>query len=325
MPANKKSNLFFISVLLFIAAICMATAAYFIIGDGKSDQALRPAGPAVAVNSSDKKIHYLGILPLRKPSTMLERFTGVEKYLREKTGLNIKLRIYPTSGVVGGYTAVVKDITEGKISFAFLAPVTSVQAHAVNPAVQVFACAQKAGSPVYYGHIAVRADSPHNKVEDLKGKAVCGTSMSSTSGNLMPTAMLLEKGIDKNTYFEPFEFLGSHDKAIEAVLAGTMEAAFINETTFDKYKEKGLKSIWKHSAVPEFNFNVNTEKITSKELIKIKKALLLMHEADIESIKAVDPKYDKWVKIGSDDYIGIKQALDKVHGSVFYDLDKWGK
>ncbi|MCK4540093.1 phosphate/phosphite/phosphonate ABC transporter substrate-binding protein [Candidatus Parcubacteria bacterium] len=325
MFKNKRFNLFIFSVSLFVIAICSIIAVYRITGDGEPAKISDLTDPAAVADLSGEKSYYLGILPLRNPSTMLKRFAGLEEYLREKTGLNIKLRIYPTSGAVGGYTAVVRDITEGKIDFAFLAPVTSVQAHVVNSAVQVFVCAQKAGSPVYYGHIVVRSDSPYKRIEDLKGKAVCGTSMSSTSGNLMPTAMLLEKGIDKNTYFKPFKFLGSHDKATEAVLAGTMEAAFINETTFDKYKERGLRSVWKHSAVPEFNFNVNTEKITSEELMEIKNALLAMHETNLEDIKAVDPKYDKWVEIGSGDYACIKEALSKVHGPVFYDLDKWGK
>ncbi len=275
-------------------------------------------------NQDKEKIYYMGILPLRNPSTMLERFSGVEKYLNKKTGLNIKLKLYPTSGSVGGYTAAVKDVTSGKIQFAFLAPVTITQAHETGP-VEPFACAQKEGSPVYYGHIVVKKDSPYQKIEDLQNKPVCGTSASSTSGNLMPSAMLLEKGIDKMTYFQPFEFLGSHDKAAEAVLAGTMEAGFINEMTFDKYKAQGigLRSIWRHDAVPEFPFCANVQEVDQATINKVKNALLTMHETDLEGIQAVEPKYEKWVPIEWESYKGIKEAIDQVHGEIFYDLDKW--
>ena len=160
MITNKKFNSPVMGISLAIVVICLLAVGFWMAAREKSGQISQPTSSATVAEPSEKKIYYLGILPLRSPSTMLERFAGLEKYLRDKTELNIKLRIYPTSGAVGGYTAVVRDITEGKISFAFLAPVTSVQAHIVNPAVHQFICAQKEGSPVYYGHIVVKTDSP---------------------------------------------------------------------------------------------------------------------------------------------------------------------
>ncbi len=326
-------------ICLAILSVIFFAGGFFVLGlinktNTQKTTSNQPAAPPVANTENDQleqerdqdkeETYYMGILPLRNPSTMLERFSGVEKYLNEKTGLNIKLKLYPTSGSVGGYTAVVKDVTSGKIQFAFLAPVTITQAHETGP-VEPFACAQKEGSPVYYGHIVVRKDSSYQKIEDLQGKPVCGTSASSTSGNLMPSAMLIEKGIDKMTYFQPFEFLGSHDKAAEAVLAGTMEAGFINEMTFDKYKEQdaGLRSIWRHDAVPEFPFCANVQEVDQATINKVKNALLTMHETNLEDIQAVEPKYEKWVPIEWESYLVTKEAIDRVHGEIFYDLDKW--
>jgi len=273
------------------------------------------------------EIHYLGILPLENPSTMLGRFAGVEKYLRDETGLNIKLRLYPTSGELGGYTAVVRDVANGNISFAYLASVTTVQANGNGPVIP-FVCAQNGGSPTYQGDLAVKVDSPYKTLEDLKGKKVSGTSISSTSGNLMPSAMLKQRGIDQETYFDGgMMYLGSHDKATQAVLAGTIDGCFINEATFNKYNADGviLRSIWRHDPVPEFPFVVNTEKVTSSELAEVKDALLRMHEENIEGIQSANVKYEKWVAIDWEDYLGIKEAIDEVYGPVFYDLEEWGK
>lgn len=338
---NCKKIIFYCGIILGLISILFFISGFFILGYvnsvqkntaeiNKKIQETNTTSTSTTENTTkktkeaDEDVYYMGILPLQNPSTMLERFSGIENYLKEKTGLNIKLKLYPTSGSVGGYTAVVKDITSGEIQFAYLAPVTIAQAHENGPVIP-FACAQKSGSPVYYGHIVVKKDSPYKSIEDLEGKAVCGTSASSTSGNLMPSAMLLEKGIDKTTYFNPFEFLGSHDKAAEAVLAGTMEAGFINEATFDKYKEKesGLRSVWRHEAVPEFPFCVNTEEVDAETLAKVKNALLTMHETDLEGVKAVEPKYDKWVEINWENYSDIKNAVEKVHGEIFYDLENW--
>lgn len=271
------------------------------------------------------KTYYLGILPLRKPTEMIERFKGIEKHLCAETGLDIRLKLYPTTGVTGGYTTLVKDIVAGEIDFAFLAPVTCVQAAGSGP-VLPFVCAQKSGSPTYYGHLAVKIDSPYQSLKDLKGKKVGGTSASSTSGNLMPTGWLKDQGIDKFKYFQ-FEYLGRHDKAAQAVIIGQYAACFINEATFNQYNEekKQLRSLWRHPAVPEFPFCVNTKKVSKKALKKVKQTLLNMHEEGLAEIQAVNKKYEKWVPITLKEYNTVKEACDSIHGAKFYDLDYWQK
>lgn len=281
------------------------------------------------INDQKEKdeVHYIGILPLQNPSEMLTQFGGLEKYLNENTDLNVELRYYPTSGDLGGYSAVVKDVSRGNISFAYLASVTTVQANGNGPVVP-FACAQKNGSPTYRGDLVVKADSPFQSLDDLKGKKVSGTSVSSTSGNLMPVAWLNSLNIDKETYFEDgLRYLGSHDKAAEAVVRGTIDAAFINEATKHKFnkEEEVLRSVWRHDPVPEFPFVVNNQKVSAQELAQVKNALLKMHEVDLSSIQSVEPSYEKWVAIEWEDYLGIKNAVDEVYGPVFYDLENWGK
>ncbi len=283
-------------------------------------------GSVNVTETGEGDVYYLGILPLRKPTTMLERFSGVKKYLTETTGLNIELRLYSTAGDVGGYTAVVRDIANGDIDFAYLASVTTVQANGNGPVIP-FACAQKNGSPTYQGDLVVRANSAYRSLEDLKGRKVSGTSKSSTSGNLMPLAMLKQRGINQETYFDGgMMYLGSHDKAAEAVLAGTIDGAFINEATLNKYNKDGLvlRSVWRHNPVPEFPFVVNTNTVAPDVLTRVEDALLKMHETNISGIQAVNEKYEKWVEINWEDYLGIKDAIDEVHGEVFYNLNEWG-
>ncbi|MEA2113395.1 MAG: phosphate/phosphite/phosphonate ABC transporter substrate-binding protein, partial [Patescibacteria group bacterium] len=324
---RKRKVLNIIGLVSGIIALCLLTISFWAVIAGRTNQAVEPTGLENGGETIKDKIYYLGILPLRKPSTMLERFSGLEKYLRDETGLNIRLRFYSTAGEVGGYTAVVKDITSGKTSFAWLASVTTVQAYENGP-IAPFVCPQKSGSPTYQGGLAVKIDSPHKTIADLKGKKVYGSSKSSTSGNLMPSAMLEQEGINKETYFDGgLQFSGSHDKAAEAVLAGIIDACFINDMTFDKYNtdKEVLRYIWKHDPVPEFPFVVNTEKIAPEKLVKVKNTLLKMHETNLEDIRAISPEYEKWVTINWEDYLGIKESIDKVYGPVFYNLDKWSK
>ncbi|MDD5633775.1 MAG: phosphate/phosphite/phosphonate ABC transporter substrate-binding protein [Candidatus Omnitrophica bacterium] len=279
-------------------------------------------GGADGAEKSDRPI-YLGVLPEEKPTEMLKRFEELERYLREETGLNIHLKFYPTAGITGGLTAIVMEIANGDIDFAWLNAVTCVQANGVGPVVP-FACGERKGGPYYRGYLAVRANSPYQSFMDLRGKMVCGTSASSVSGNLIPTAWLLDKKLDKFTLFK-FYYLGREDNAARAVLVGEFEGCFINEYTFDNFNENGVKlrSIWEHPAVPENPFCVNTEKVSPEVLEKVKTALFNMDKKDLAGIKAVNKKYEKWTPAQWEDYTSIKRLTDMIYGQKFYDLYYW--
>ncbi len=322
-------------ILLAVVILAVVAVAIFVVKGGffgrKSNEVLPVLPSNNAVNEEEEdnkeKVHYIGILPLHNPSMMLDRFGALENYLNENTNLNVKMRFYPTEGDLGGYTAVVKDVAEGRVSFAFLASVTTVQANGNGPVIPIV-CAEKDGSPTYRGDLVVKTSAPFQKIEDLQGKKVSGTSVSSTSGGLMPNAYIQSLGINSDEYFDGgLQYLGSHDKALEAILRGVIDAAFVNEQTLFKFQKEGsqLRSIWRHDPVPEFPFVVNTEKVSQSEIDEFVGALLKAHEVDQKTLTRIDADYERFVKIGWEDYLPIKEAVDKVHGEIFYDLEKWGK
>ena len=53
---------------------------------------------------------------------------------------------------------------------------------------------------------------------------------------------------------------------------------------------------------------------------RIEAALLVMHEKDPQAMKAIDPKYDRWVSVEWAAYEPVKRTIDKVHGKGFYAL-----
>ena len=262
-----------------------------------------------------------GVLPLQQPEEMFERFAPMIDYLEAETGLRFELRLYSTAGEAGGYNAAVKGIITGDTPFAYLASVTIAQARHNEPTVEPLVCAENNGSATYIGEMAVRKDSDIQKVEDLAGRRVIGSSSSSTSGNLMPSGYLMQIGMSKDQ-FAAMDFAGGHDKAAMAVLSGEYDCCWINDNNFMKFKDKGegLRSIWNHPPVPEFPICVNTKFVSPELVAKVKEALLRMHEIDPDAIKAVNKKYEKWVPMKWDDYQAIKDTIDRVHGLGFYDL-----
>ena len=283
--------------------------------------ALGLAGGGQAANPQDAQVIRFGVLPVNQPETMAERFQPLIEYLSRETGYRIELKTYPTAGKSGGYTAAVRGLLSGDTPFAYLAPVTISQARHHDPAIEPVVCAVRGGSPSYVGQIAVRTDSDIQRPEDLVGRRVIGASPSSTSGNLMPSGMLIARGIDKAT-FAAMDFAGGHDKAARAVLDGSYDAAWINDKNFQKFKDQGvgLRAVWVHEPVPEFPITANTRYVRPEVLDRIRTALLAMHEKDPAALRAIDPKYDKWVSVRWQDYAPVKLTIDAVHGDQFYVL-----
>lgn len=276
----------------------------------------------VADAQKKKGVIKFGVLPLQQPEMMQKRFSRLAEYLSKETGYTFELVVYPTTSKSAGYNEAVIGLVSGETPFAYLAPVTIVQARHNDELIEPVVSASRDGAPSYTGHIAVRKDSAIKKVQDLKGKKVIGASSSSTSGNLMPSAYLLKIGMDKKD-FAAMDFAGGHDKAAQAVLSGAYDACWINDESFQKIKDKdaGLRTIWVHDPVPEFPICVNNRYVDPALLSAVKKALLKMHQVDLPGLQAIDPKYEKWVVMKWKDFISTKETLDRVRGKAFYDLN----
>ena len=81
------------------------------------------------------------------------------------------------------------------------------------------------GSKGYYSVFWVKADSPYQKVEDLKGKVLGLVDPNSGSGYNMPMFTLDGMGIDPKSHFSNLLMTGSHENAILALTQGTVDVA----------------------------------------------------------------------------------------------------
>ncbi len=328
-PKQDPKKLILGGVIALAVIILIAALVFFVV----KEEPVEPITPVIPVEEEeeDKEVVYMGVLPLQNPTEMLNRFGALENYLNEYTSMNIKMKFYPTEGELGGFSAVVQDFIDGEIGFVFLAPVTTIQAYGnIGDDMEVIACGERyTGSPTYQGDLLVLEDSSYKSIWDLQGKSVAGTSVSSTSGGLMPEGMLIEEGIDSSTFFADggLNYLGSHDKAVEALLRGVVDAAFVNEQTMTKFLEDGaeIRSIWRHAPVPEFPFSANKTVVSDEQIQEVREALLRSHEVNSLIHERVDSGYNRFVAVSIEDYLPVKEAIDSVHGETFYDLSVWGK
>lgn len=79
--------------------------------------------------------------------------------------------------------------------------------------------------------LITRRDADVKTLEDLKGAAVSLVDPASTSGSIVPRAVIPRiTGMPLESWFGRVSFAGSHDTAIDAVLTGRVAAAFVSDT-----------------------------------------------------------------------------------------------
>ncbi len=84
----------------------------------------------------------------------------------------------------------------------------------------------------------VKANSPYQKLSDLKGKKVAHTSPSSNSGNLAPRALFPGQGLVPDQDYKVI-YSGKHDQSVMGVDSGDYDAAPVASDVFERMARRG--------------------------------------------------------------------------------------
>lgn len=85
----------------------------------------------------------------------------------------------------------------------------------------------------YTGYIIAKKGSGIRSIDDLAGKSFGFVDKKSASGYVYPKAALVEAGKNPDTFFGSTQFMGSHNKVIDAVLSGEIQAGATYSEAFD--------------------------------------------------------------------------------------------
>ena len=247
--------------LLALFVLALATGC-----DNTSSSTSSPTGgPSTASTSQPARGGALrfSAIPDQNSTELKEKFDALAAHLSTKLG--VPVQYVPATD----YKASVEMFKNGDIQLAWFGGLTGVQARLAVPGSR--AIAQGDSDPTFVSYFVVNAAAPIQPSDsfptDLSKLSFTFGPASSTSGRLMP-----EYYLRKNTGKSPAEFFGkepafseSHDKTLELVEAGKVQAGVVNFEVYERrVKEKKtdpakVRVIWKTPQYADYNFTAHPD------------------------------------------------------------------
>jgi phosphonate transport system substrate-binding protein len=164
-------------------------------------------------------------------------------HLRASSAHSFELVFYST------VEELYRDFKIRKIRLAFLGPVLYAEAHLDIGAIPLLK--DTPNTSVFF----VRKGSSLRSFEDLRGKRIAFGYPESTTSNLIPRMMLWQHKIGREDLTDKlsllktqpqkiyFEYAGSHQGVVDAVLAGTSDVGAALNVYFERNESRGLVAI----------------------------------------------------------------------------------
>ena len=179
-----------------------------------------------------------GVYSSNKPSAMVRVFKPMLKVLEtrmsERLGTDVDIRMQ----IARDYDRGITDLTEGRVDFSRFGPASYIEAKNANGQLDILAVENERNSRVFYGIIAIGADSDIDSVDELRGRSFAFGDEGSTIGRFLSQLYLEQNGIRAGD-LSRYEYLGRHDLVGTAVAAGDFDAGALNEKTFLKLVAAG--------------------------------------------------------------------------------------
>ncbi len=203
----------------------------------------------VAVHFKKANELVFGFNPFTNPQNIKENYTPLLEAVGRKLGLQVRVII------VSDYDSLGRSLLHNTIDLGWFSPFAYVSAKSkgnVTPLVTTVVN----NNASYVGYIVARKDSDIQSLEHLRNKRFAFVDKQSASGYIYPRAMLLQAGKDPEHFFSESVFLGSHNRVIEAVLDGTVDAGGTYSEAVDAAKLAGrpvdnLRILTKTEPIPK--------------------------------------------------------------------------
>lgn len=266
------------------------------------------AKPAAAPAAPELKVLRVGAIPAEDAQKTRENYKALAGYLQKKTGLPVEIF------VATDYSGVIEAMRAGKLDIAMFGPFSYVLA-ADKAGAEAFAVEIRKGSGTSYQSLVVtHPASGINALADLKGRTYAFVDPASTSGNLIPRSFYKKNGIDPDKDFKSVVYAGGHDAAALAVKNRKVDAASMDDITFNNMKEKGLlvpdqdiKIIFKSDPIPGSPWAWRKD-LPADLKTKLKAAFLNVAKEDEAALSAYGGKVEGYADTKDANYDVIRET-----------------
>ncbi len=187
--------------------------------------------------------------PLEDPAVFKKLMEPFVDHLAKCTAK--KVRFYD----VYSSAAAIEAMRSGRMHLGTMSSGDTAFAVNVAGAIPIGIRGDATGPQGYQLWVIVKANSPFQKLSDLKGKRVAHTTPSSNSGNLAPRSLFPAEGLVPDKDYKVL-FSGKHENSVSGVAAGDFDGAPIANDILIRMAERGLvkmadfRILWKSRNFP---------------------------------------------------------------------------
>lgn len=259
----------------------------------------------------EEKPIIMGFVPLSNSEKLIEEIKPLEDMLTEKIGKKVE------GFIATNYIGVVEALGTGTIDFALIPPFAYILANKKHGSEALLTSLNKNNEPGYYSVIVTRNDLGIDKVSDLKGKKIAFVDPSSTSGYIFPAVILMDNNIDIEKDIK-YQFAGGHDKAIQLLINGDVDAIGTYENALKKFSKEfpeiqnKTKILEKSDLIPGVTLTISS-KIDAETKNKIKESFLsITSEKEGEDLLLSLFGLKGFQEADKNNYDSIKVKLEKL-------------
>lgn len=218
----------------------------------------------------------LALVPERDIFEQRRRYQALVDYLETKIDPPIRLVTLNT------YDRVLSEFDKGRIDAAFVGSMVAALAYdRLN--VRVVANPRLPGDVTQYrGVLFVKADSPIQSVEQLRGRQIAGV-LATTAGDLYPIHLMHGAGMLDQPDAPRMRWVGTHDEVILEVIEGRVDAGAAKDLRLDAWEAEHGQGLIRRLAIsnPVPNNALVVRSDMDDQLVQaLRKALVTMHTDD---------------------------------------------
>lgn len=277
---------------------------------------IRPALAQADWRSSIRELR-LGISSSENERDAIQRQEPFQAYIQRTLG--VPLRVFRATD----YAGVVEALRANQIEVARMGPANYALAHRLmgDRVAPVAKDVDESGKTGYHAVVFVKADSPYQRMEDLRGKSFAFADPNSTSGFAFPNYFLRRAGFDPAQHFGRTAFSGGHEQSVIMVQNGTFDAAATFWSTpargnIQRMAEKGMvryedfRIIWTSPEIPNSPWIVRTDlpEAFRRDYVA---AIMAMPEADPAAFRAASSGARGLAPARHEDYLDVIAVVEE--------------